>query len=160
MSYSILRILNLKSASHFSEYGNGWGSAPVAWDYLIEKYLGVGQSERWQGYGKLIDDVAACDRLEGDERLVLLFCYNKAFIPLHRLKESADACEEFAARIPWPNRVNHWADIGRDLREIAELPKRTLSRHARGACLTTTDVQDDWRWNKTWPQEAWSVFKD
>jgi hypothetical protein len=160
MSYSVLYVLNQKSASHFAEYGNGFGSAMVAWDYLIEKYLGIGASERWgRSYGKLIDELAACDRLSGDEKLVLFFCFNRAYIPLHQLEVSADACEEFAAKIPWPDRVNHWADIGRDLREIAKLPKRTLSRHARGVCLTTTDVQDSWRFDKTWPEKAWSIFQ-
>nr|WP_250807410.1 hypothetical protein [Neorhizobium tomejilense] len=154
MSATIINVLNGKSATPFDEFENSWGTGPAAWDYLIEKYFGndlITSKER----GRRIDALVRDDRLEGDERMVLLFLHDDAYIPLERLQVAAEACETFGTRITDKDLVNHWQDIGRSLRRMAGAK---LSRHARGACLTVTDQRDDWS-EAGAAERAWSIFK-
>lgn len=158
MSATVLYVLNTRSVGFIEEFEGSWGTGPRAWDFLSNKYFGHGMWEgcRKRPAGQVITELESHPGLEGDEKLVLFFMCRYAYIPLAHLKVAAEACETFGARIPSDDNTNHWSDIGRALREMSET---RFSRHARGACLTVTDIEDEWRWNKGAVEKAWSIFK-
>jgi len=153
MSTSDLYILNKKSTRHFAEFRNGWGSAPLAWDFLAEKYLSefnltdymhpdyIGSSRKWEMVWKLASDT----KLKLCERIVLMITFDRAFVPKQHLKEAGEACNEFygmtAGTPGFENHANHWGAIGQSL---IQMSKQRLSQNARGACLSCTSVNDIW----------------
>jgi hypothetical protein len=144
--------------SHFDEFRNGWGSAPVVWDYLSEKYIPEKPVYSLdKAHMDKVWKLASDDRLEGDEKLVLLMTFDFSYVPRDKLTEAADACKQFAVRTSHVPGVNHWAAIGESLRKLADTK---ISRHARGACLSCTSVNDEWSNNKEWPLKAWSIFAE
>lgn len=151
MSTSDLYILNKKSTTHFTEFRNGWGSAPICWDHLAKKY-GV-QSSLFDM--KPVWDLASGDRLAHHEKIALMMTFDAAFVPLDMLSDAADACERFGAEINFPGRVNHWPAFGAALR-LAE--KKHHNRFARGVCLSCTSVSDNWGYGSDWPEKAWSIY--
>ena len=64
MSTSDLYLVYKTTATHFAEFRNGWGSAPILWGYLSETYLGrpwsmLDDSELWD----LVDDTRVAPSL-------------------------------------------------------------------------------------------------
>ena len=164
MSTSDLYILNGKSVTHWAEFRNGWGSAPVVWDYLAEKYLTGNFTDYMRrdyiGFERkcrLVWALNGDDRLTEDERFALLLTFDRAFVPRDRLRGAADLCADFARRTSHIEGVNHWAAIGKSLEAMSTA---RLGRHARGACLSCTSVNDEWLNNKEWPKDAWPIFAD
>lgn len=155
MSATILYILNGKSVTYFDEFENGWGTAPAAHEFLIEKYHGPNLPLEFRR-DCAIRDFIQDRKIEGDELMVLMFLMKDAYIPKERLRAAAAECETFGARIPDDGYVNHWPAIGKALREMAEM---MLSRHAVGACITSSDVMDHWRECKGLSEQGWSIFK-
>lgn len=160
MSSTIIYILNSKSVSRFAAFKNSWGTAPIAYEYLLRKYAGPDLPHVFD-WEKHINGIMEDDRLEGDELIAMLFMADRAYIPLERLAMAAEACEMFGARLPerssGPSQdVNHWPQIARTLRDIAAAK---LSRHAVGVCMAPTDGCDEWQWSKGLADNAWPIFK-
>lgn len=162
MSTSDLYILNKKSTTHFREFRNGWGSAPLAWDFIGEKYIPEKPVYSMDSeYLRRVWALAGDTRLEACERIVMMMTFDRAFVPRDRLKEAGEACQDFgrmsSRSAGYHDRVNHWHDIGSAL---IEMSNAKLTRHARGAALSCTSVSDMWGW----PEDdqlsrAWPIFK-
>lgn len=140
MSTSDLYILNGKSTTHLAEFRNGWGSAPICWDYLSKKYLGL---DGYPLFGDMqpVWNLARDERLTIPEKVALLMTFDGAYIPLSNLKDAAEACEAFGKECEDGGRVNHWPAFGAELRRASKMKH---NRHARGVCLSCTSVNDPW----------------
>lgn len=156
MSTSDLYILNKKSVTHFAKFRNGWGSGPVVWRHIGEKYVSD-KPQYWEMDRRTLERIWALagDRtLEIDERIALMMTFDHSFVPLKNLKEAGEACITFHRRVRDTGSVNHWADIGEALIRLSKTKK---SRHAQGAVLSCTSVGDVWleadaaRISKAWP---------
>lgn len=168
MSTTDLYVLNQKSVRHAAEFQNGWGSAPLVWDYLGEKYI----TERPvysldQQHLKRVWRLADDTRLTTGERTALMLTFDYGYVPRDKLKLAGEACQQFhadtSARPELANRVNHWAAIGAALIDLAG---GKLSRHAKGAALSCTSVCDIWlsadktTFAKAWPIEITTTPSD
>lgn len=159
MSTSDIYILNKRSTRHVAEFRNGWGSAPVAWDFLGAKYLGFAKPiildrARLQQ----VWDLHRGALLSAQEKIVLLMTFDGAYIPLSRLQEAGEACDAFGAESDDGIHANNWAEIGRSL---IRLSNSKFSRFARGAALSCTSVSDPWV-DATANQlsKAWPIFRE
>lgn len=161
MSTSDLYILNRKSTQHIAEFRNGWGSAPLVWDYLGDKYIDENPIYSMsESYLKKVWALHKDSRLEEWERIPLLMTFDKAYVPLDKVIEASVACLRFNTEVgPLPkfkDRVNHWASIGNAL---AFVPHKKLSRFARGVVLSPMSVSDSWgQPTKNWLDEAYSIY--
>lgn len=155
MSATVLYVLNGKSVSYFEEFENSWGTGPALWDYLLEKHHGK-DLPFYFDRGKALEELVRGKLLDSEELMAEMFMRDGAYIPKERLLVAAEACETLGARIPSTDTVNHWPEIGRSLRRMSGT---RLSRHAVGACLTATDIQDDWRWSAGMADNTWSIFR-
>ncbi len=147
MSTSDLYILNQKSVTHFAWFQNGWGSGPLAWDFIGKRHIAdqAGRSMMDLGYLRRVWQLADDPRLTRGERIAMMLTFDHAYVPRASLQMAGEACREFNAAVladPEFNcRTNNWAAIGDALIRLADMK---LSRHARGACLSCTSVSDAW----------------
>ncbi len=159
MSTSDLYVLNEKSTRHLAEFRNGWGSAPVAWDFLATKYIAEKPLYSMdKGHMQKVWDLASDPRLELCERAVLMMTFDRSYVPTANLRDAAEACAKFGALIENGRSANHWPAIGEALRRAATM---RLGRHARGVCLSCTSVSDPWgNPAEDWLEDAWSIYAD
>lgn len=153
MSTSDIYLLFGKSTRHWSEHRNGWGSAPLCWDYIGEKYIPDYNPLRWSDVWKLNADM----KLSEAERTALLFTLDDAYVPVSHLSWAADRFEEFAdateACPSMANRANHWRAFAESLRSAMSVKDKRL----RGVCVSCTSVNDTWTYRrpddfaKVWP---------
>lgn len=136
MSTSDLYAVFRKSTRHLSEYRNGWGSAPILWDYLCRTYLG---RETWSFMGENKDlwQLASDQRVPLDLRLAHAFTFDGTFCPRSRAKELGASLQRAGRKVAVTDRVNHWFDIG------ADLLANGMAR-AQGFALSCTSVNDVW----------------
>lgn len=155
MSTSDLYILNGKSTRHVAEFRNGWGSGPMAWDYLGAKYTGEAPGINPVKLKK-IWALASDSRLGHHEKVALMMTFDRMYIPLDHLKDAAAACEKFGSECEDGRRANHWPAFGTTLTEVANM-KHT--RHARGVCLSCTSVCDPWiEPDNDYISNAWPIY--
>lgn len=159
MSTSDLYLLFSKSVRHWSEHRNGWGSAPVVWDYLADRY--IPEKPFYSFERDHLRKVWALDKSDGlsdAELAALAFTFDNAYIPRGNLSEVAAWFEAFGAQVgahpEFANRVNHWPAFAAELRKInAEVKDKRL----RGVCISCTSVNDIWAYEapdriaKAWP---------
>jgi hypothetical protein len=156
MSTSDIYLLFGKSVRHWSEHRNGWGSAPICWDYLGEKYIPGYNPLRWSDVWPL----NASGKLSEAERAALLFTLDDAFIPTRDLAWVAARFVEFADMTEKaPNmsgRANHWRSFADSIRRAMSVKDKRL----RGVCVSCTSVNDIWSMRhpndfaKAWPITA------
>lgn len=166
MSTSDLYIINHKSTTWVAEYRNGWGSAPICWDFLAEKYFPdvnftdfnrpnyVGFDRKW----KMVWGLASDTQVSDEERMALMFTFDNAYVPVKHLKEAGEALKKFYGLCrDWSEgKVNHWDAIGD---ELIRLSGRKLHYQARGVGLSRTSVNDIWSGdNPDSLEKAWSIF--
>tara|TARA_R110000737_G_scaffold342487_1_gene367363 strand:+ start:421 stop:906 length:486 start_codon:yes stop_codon:yes gene_type:complete len=144
MSTSDLYILNGKSTTHFAEFRNGHGSAPICWDFIGTKYIDEKPIYSMDhGYLKKVWALASTDKLTHPEATAMLMTFDRAYVPMDCLEEAADGCIRFGEMCEDGRRENHWPEIGEKLREAASMKH---NRHARGIALSCTSVSDAWSW--------------
>lgn len=138
MSYSTLHRVYKTKAPEFAEYSNGWGSAPVLWEYLCKRYLhsnmwmadaGSSDSKLW----KLTHDL----EIPYDLRLCLAFTFDTAYCTEENLAKLADACE-FTYAVCYTRGVSHWKSIATDLRS------HKFKFRQIGVSLGCTSVSNPW----------------
>lgn len=162
MSTSDFYILNQKSTTHIGSFHNGWGSGPVIWDYLGGKYIAEKPAYSMDGaYLNKVWALAGDGRLSDSEKIALMMTFDRAYIPLDRIKEATDACLEVGNSITvhpdFQHRVSHWTNFSFFLNELSG---KRFSRHARGVVLSCTSVSDCWEWpSEDWLTKAWSIFE-
>lgn len=146
MSTSDLYKVYKTRAVHVTEYGNGWGTGPVLWGYLCVKHLGV-QEIDWM----LRHSLSSTERhpiwalrydknISRNIRLVHAMCCDHVVISKDLIPVMANACDEVYKTTHefFPDKVNHWADIAKDLREIK------IEKRCQGVGLSCTSVCDNW----------------
>jgi hypothetical protein len=143
-----------KSARHWSEHRNGWGSAPLCWDYLGEKYIPNYNPLKWPEVWPLNAD----QRLSEAERAALLFTLDDAYIPVRDLQTAANWFDEFAeateADPELRGRANHWRAFAASIRKAMLVKDKRL----RGVCVSCTSVNNTWSMRR--PEEfakAWPI---
>jgi hypothetical protein len=138
MSYSTLYAIYRTTATDLREYRNSWGTGPLIWDFLCQRYLDMpgwsltNDARLW----KLAVDpsvpagLRACHVLTFDYALV-----SREMLPdmAALVAEGAALFADFAA-----DRANHFPAIAADLASIK------LSKKAIGAGLNCTSVADTW----------------
>ncbi len=161
MSATIIYALNSKSTTQLKTFRNGWGSAPVLWDYLSEKYLGLDGMPFRENELQRLWDLAQDRRLTAEERICHMITFDRAFVPVKHLDAVGDACMTVYAAMPAKyrgGRVNHWYGIGSLCTTLVE---RRFHHRCRGVCMAPTTVSDHWhRPNPEWMRNAWSIFKE
>jgi hypothetical protein len=110
MSYSTIYSIKFsKQCEEIAELRNGHGSAPVIWDALGQKYLGLRPfaftDERiW----KLYEDKS----IPAHHRAVLIMTFDHAYLKKANFKRAAQDIRKFLADFPRdPQYVNHWPKI-------------------------------------------------
>lgn len=159
MSSSDLYVLNGKSTTHLATFRNGWGSAPIVWDYLAYKYIAEKPAYSMASdHLERIWALASDQRLSHAERVVLMMTFDRAYVPVEQLVDAADACAVVGAAVENGRQANHWPAISEALRAAASM---NLGRHARGVCLSCTSVSD--AWCSPSPEQitkAWSIYAE
>lgn len=161
MSYSTLYLLNHNPITPISEYGNGWGSAGLVWDYLGKKYIPetpVYSMDR--DYLKKVWALHYNDRLEEYERITLRFTFDKAMVPKDMIPVADEHFTAFgvASNREMPGRVNHWESFGNTFMDVHKR-KFKMSRYARGIVLSAISVYDPWEdYGQEWFDNAWNIF--
>ncbi len=157
MSTTDLYILNAKSTRHIAEFRNGWGSSPLAWDYLGGKYINEKPVYSLSPlYLKKVWALADDARLEECEKVALMMTFDRAFIPMAYLGHAGNCCIKFGEMCDNPERTNHWSAIGAAM--IAEAAKKH-TRHARGVAMSGTSVSDMWGWaSADQLARAWPIY--
>lgn len=158
MSTSDLYLLFGKSVRHWSEHHNGFGSAPVVWDYLGAKY--VSDKPIYTGSEKHLRKVWNLRREDGLSRAelaALFFTFDNAFAPKADLIQIADWFDEFnlliVADLDFAGRANHWGEFAVEFRKIHASVK---DHRLRGVCITCTSVNDVWAYTKDFTK-AWPI---
>ncbi|ENU07773.1 hypothetical protein [Acinetobacter calcoaceticus] len=126
MSYTtILAIHPEEKVEELFELGNAWGSAPVIWDAIAQKYLGKSNFMA----ATLGDSGAKLWALCRDEsvpllhRTVHLMTMDRMFIEKKDFKQAAQDIRAFLNDFPQPeNHINHWPTIAEYLETEPEIP--------------------------------------
>lgn len=146
MSYSWIVGLSFKSgtATTTGTYQNGWGSAPIVWDAVYDKYCGgsrYGYMQDLESLWPLYKD----ERMASCERAVLLFTYDKLFVNDSNLNRMADHIEEFLVlHPPKEGHVNHWQAIADSMRDaVGKFDAIGLNPTSVGGCHYRGDWNDD-----------------
>jgi hypothetical protein len=141
MSYSTLYAVFRTKASALEEYTNGWGTGPLVWGYLNEKFLSRERHE-WGGGnndGKLWG-LATDPRVDLALRACLAMTFDYAVVPRAHLKEMGELLQKggeiLAAHTP--GYVNHFPQIGKNMTSLK------LDSRAVGVGLNCTSVGDIW----------------
>lgn len=159
MSTSDLYLLYGKKVRHWSEHRNGWGSAPVVWDYLANKYLTPTVSGSF-GREKEVWKLGRSDGLSDAELAALFFTFDWAYAPKNSLGQIADWFNEFSALVASTQYagVNHWDAFAEELRNVDRSKK---DYRLFGVCVACTSVSDMWAYAT--PDNfasAWPISKE
>lgn len=104
------------------ELRNSWGSAPVVWDALSQRYLNK------KPHTYLFDNAALWDlwkhlAIPEEYRMVLMLTFDKAYVASANYPRMAAAISKFLAdfELP-PENVNHWPAIKSLFENSPEIP--------------------------------------
>lgn len=154
MSYSTIYRIFRTTATSYADFRNGWGTAPLLWDYLAKTFIGSRFTFFDYSRDNLLWDLAKDSRVARDLRLAHAWTFDRALCPLGRAIEMANACDVVAVQCAKEDHVNHWAALAVALREAKAKPRQI------GWGLNGTSVSDVWQeWaGRNDRQEPWSIF--
>lgn len=155
MSYTTTYQLFRTKVNALSEHRNGWGSAPLVWTYLEEKYLPkIEYSRMAMGRMQEVWDLYKDPRLAEHERFALYATYDYSYCEREHLSRGADLLDTFAAEAAaaLPSHVNHWSRIAADYRNAGR-DGRML-----GVCIGATSVCDVWEGYPRHTKTPWAIF--
>ena len=153
MSTSNLYSVYKTRTKELASFGNGWGTAPVLWDYLEKAYLNKRSGSWLCGDDKdktELWNLATDSKVPVYLRLVHAFTFINVVCPYEKANEMAEHCRKAFNTIREDEsrdmltdkdrslRVNHWERIANVL-EIMKPNKRAL-----GIGLSCTSVSDPW----------------
>lgn len=153
MSCTSLYELFKTKANCITELRNGYGSGPAIWDYTSLKVLGkkfdtFNNKDFWPSYKS--------DKLDRDEKAVLLSTYDNAFVEVGHLMEFADACCKVHNLIiettgwEW----SHFEAIG----EAAAKLHKDHDPRCKGMAIGCTSVCDIWEQEDVKNIDSWGVY--
>ena len=157
MSTSDLYRVSKTSTFHCAEFGNGWGSGPLIWGYLSEKYLNHSWSSSPFDDKRDLWDLHKDDRVPRCIQLGHLFTFDGAICPSNKTIELADALKETyeITHTAAPKYVNHFKAIANALR-IVPHDKRALGFGL--SCTSVSDPWIDWDSDRKHHREVWDIF--
>ena len=151
--------MNEKSVAGIDEYGNGWLSGPVLWDYLSEKYLGGKPTYSLdKDHMDRVWKLAYDQNVEDDDRIALIMTFDYAYVGWDNLARAAEACAYVHLEITKNdvNRGSNWSRFAETLLQLSEQKRPT--RFARGVALSCTSVSDPWEFpSKETFERAWEI---
>ncbi len=120
MSYTtILAVYPGEKIEELFELGNAWGSAPVIWDVMAQKYLNKGAF----GAGDELWGLWKDQKIPLLHRTVHLISFDRAFILKKDFKQAAQDIRAFLKDFPQPeNHINHWFSIADYLEADPNVP--------------------------------------
>lgn len=154
MSHTSTYELYRTKVNCISEHRNGHGSGPAIWDYISQKLRGerfdfmYNSNEFWPLYKD--------QRLDDDERAVLLSTYDNAFVEVGHLEEFASACRKLHKLILETTQWQ-WSHFEAIAEDAEELHKRHDPR-CRGLAIGCTSVCDLWEQDEVKNIDAWGVY--
>jgi len=152
-STSVYELFKTK-VNRIDELRNGHGSGPAIWDYISHKLYGkrfdmFNDKDFWPSYKD--------NRLDDDEKAVLLSTYDRSFIEVDHLAEFANACKKVHDRII--NTTNwewsHFYAIG----EAADKLNKKHDYRCKGLAIGCTSVDDIWEQEDTKSIDSWGVYE-
>lgn len=156
MSYTTTYRLFKTKVVEISEHNNGYGSAPIVWQYLEHHYLPATPYSRMvTGKMKKIWDLHSDCRLRKSEWLALNLTYDWAYCPTTSLIAAADLLDEFAILSELANQANHWHAIAADYRTAAIKPDHRML----GVCINHTSIYNIWEYRSEW-KTPWPINLD
>lgn len=146
MSYTSLYGVPLQGCLRtVSEYRNGWGSAPVIWDFIWDKYLRTRETEKNyesamhpNGNLQKICDMANEGKLLEYERICVHLTYDRCIIRKEDFAKVSDALDTMYLATYNGVHVNHLKAISSDLRDSDKWNDYI------GCCFRHTSVGDEW----------------
>lgn len=152
---NIYKVYKTKTRE-LAEFHNSWGTAPVLWGYLCEKYLNQ-NSNFWltAGFGKEdtlkpLWNLAENPTVPTCLRLTHAFTFKNAVCPPNKKDELAKACQEVFNLTYDSIHVNHWKAVAESLKSCK------INKHMVGIALSCTSVEDPWISGNG--SEAWDLF--
>lgn len=142
---------------NFRELSNGWGSAPVIWDALSQRYLGK------QPYGYSGGDMQPLWDLWKDAsvpesyRAVHLLTLDRMYVLRKDYARMAKDIRAFLAEFPVGVGANHWPAIAEFLESDADIPAMGLR------CTSVSEDPFCGEWNEEkgeYDQPDWSTVYD
>lgn len=128
-----------------AEYRNGWGSAPVIWEFIWNKYLRTREAEKKyesamhpQGNLQKVCDLANDGKLQEYERICVQLTYDRCIIRKEDFPKVAAALDTMYAATYNGEYVNHLKAIADDLRAADKWASYI------GCCFRHTSVGDEW----------------
>ncbi|WOE40105.1 hypothetical protein [Acinetobacter chinensis] len=120
MSYTtVLAVHPGEKVEELFELRNAWGSAPVIWEAMAQKYLGKGAFAAGDELWSLWKDKSIPVLL----RTVHLFTFDRAYIVKKDFHRAAQDIREFFQVFPQPeNHINHWFAIADYLETSPDVP--------------------------------------
>lgn len=157
MSTSDLYRVYRTKAVHMTEFRNGWGTAPLLWDYLAKQFIGPDFQWVCQREGdRRLWDLYRDGRVPRSLRLVHAFTMDHIICPPDQVAEFADACDEVGRVCARDSHVNHWAAIATTMRQAKAKP-RQLGYGL--ACTSVSDIWCGWRGEPA-PSTVFELAKD
>ena len=150
---SVYELFNTK-VNCVAELRNGHGSGPAIWGYIANKlyrkdFYQMNDKEFWLSYKD--------DRLDCDEKAVLLSTYDNAFVEVDNLAEFAGSCRKvhklIVATTTWD--WSHFEDIG----NAAEIMHKKHDRRCKGLAIGCTSVCDIWEQESPKNIKSWGVYE-
>lgn len=142
MSYTTVYAVCFRtSVEEIAELRNAWGSAPVVWDAMCQRYLG---RESWRGDDKPLWALARDPRVPECERAVHAMTFDRAYVKAADIPQAIEHVQEFLDRNPVSlERENHWP-------KIIELMKGLGEGCGIAFHMTSVSADDYWRgeWNE------------
>lgn len=142
------------------EVKNGWGSAPVIWQYMGHRYFGAGFS--WLGEKNCAQICPLANQRDKPEHLraVLAMTFDHVYIAAKDYAQAASDIRKFLADLGGQEMINHWPLFAKLLEDGPDCP-------AIGIWHTTvteepfSDGTDEY--GKPLPfdwSKAWSLYDD
>jgi len=146
VSTSNLYAVYKTKTKEIAEFPNGWGTAPVIYDYLCEKYLNVKKNAWLHQFSsptpnfkiQYLWDLTKNLSVPASIRLVHAFTYINHVCPSNRILELAQACQEFYDITNDNKRVNHWELIANTLKSFK------INKKMIGIALSCSSIQNPW----------------
>lgn len=122
-----------KQCPVLESYQNSHGSAPVVWNFMSKRYLGVEHYYQLDS-DELLWATSRNDAIDLAHRKVMVMTYDRAVILSEHVDQAVKHIHAFLSEFQFPsNHVNHWAQIAEDLEKHNQKGKYL----GFGFCMTT-----------------------
>lgn len=140
MSYTRVYAIYKTKVSEISCLKNSWGSAPMLWEYISQKYLGkaFNMADHNDGFWAVRKDPRMCRH----DRMVFLSTFDCGLVDFELLGEYEQACREMSGKIAQGTKSewNHFVAIA----EAAKDMRKKHDSRCLGLGLGCTSICDPW----------------